>query len=165
MWERIRRAFAIDPNRSSGVPLNPYFRSPAPFSIDPHAYTDPVTTPAGDIADNPYYKRDARRNYARLSVVDQAGQVALLTVGSAAAPRVELVGDEGSKQLVAAEEEGKSGGLASYMEKSGVEAAKAVLAQTGGLPPLPSGHKLQQETGQWDVGKYDLVEEQSYPSS
>jgi hypothetical protein len=160
IYERIRRAFAIDPNRSNGVPLNPYFRNPAPMSNDAQEYTDPVTLPAGDIADNPYWKRDARRNYPRHSIVGQAQQVALLTVGSAAAPRVELIGEEGSKALVAAEQTGKEAGLATYLEKSGAEAAKLVLQQTGGLPPLPSGESLA--SGKWDVHKYGLVDEPSY---
>jgi hypothetical protein len=144
------------------VPLNPYNRVPAPGSNDPLAYDDPVTVPAGDIADNPYWKRDARRNYPRLSVVGQAQQVALLTVGSAAQPRVELIGEEGSKALVAAEEEAKETGIAGYLEKSGVEAAKRVLAMTGGMPPLPSGQSLAGE--KWEVHKYDLDTEQSYSS-
>ncbi|KAK3307913.1 NADH-ubiquinone oxidoreductase [Chaetomium strumarium] len=161
IWERIRRSLAIDPNRSNGVPLNPYNRNPAPGSLEPLKYDDPVTVPAGDIADNPYWKRDARRNYPRHSVIGQAQQVALLTVGSAAQPRVELIGEEGSKALVAAEESGKEGGVALYLENSGVEAAKRVLDLTGGLPPLPSGQSLA--TGKWDVHKYDLDTEQSYP--
>ncbi|KAK3500255.1 NADH-ubiquinone oxidoreductase 21.3 kDa subunit [Neurospora hispaniola] len=161
VWERIRRAFAIDPNRSNGVPLVPYNRNPSPGSLDPLAYDDPVTIPAGDIADNPYWKRDARRNYPRLSVVGQAEAVALLSVGSASHPRVELVGENGSKQLVAAQEAGKTGGLAKYFEGTGVEAGKLVLAETGGLPPLPSGEKLR-EGGKWDVYKYQLAEEPSY---
>jgi hypothetical protein len=142
------------------VPLNPYNRNPAPGSNDPLKYDDPVTVPAGDIADNPYWKRDARRSYPRHSIVGQAQQVALLTVGSAAAPRVELVGEEGTKALVAAEESGKEGGVAVYLENSGVEAAKRVLEMTGGLPPLPSGQSL--ESGKWDVHKYGLETEQSY---
>jgi len=160
MWERIRRAFAIDPERSSGVPLNPYFRNPAPGSNDPLQYTDPVTIPAGDIADNAYFKRDARRAYPRHSLIGQAQQVALLTVGSAAAPRVELIGEEGTKALVAAEETGKTAGLATYLEKNGAETAKLVLQQTGGLPPLPSGETMI--SGKWDVHKYELEEEQTY---
>jgi hypothetical protein len=160
VWERIRTAFAIDPNRSNGVPLNPYFRNPAPGENNPLEYTDPVTIPAGDIADNAYFKRDARRNYPRSSVVGQAQQVALLTVGSAAAPRVELIGEAGTQTLVAAEESGKEAGLAPYIEKNGVEGAKLVLAQTGGLPPLPSGESLA--SGKWDVHKYGLDEEQPY---
>ncbi|KAK4138909.1 21 kDa subunit of NADH dehydrogenase [Trichocladium antarcticum] len=160
IWERIRRATALDPNRSNGVPLNPYNRSPAPGSNPALEYDDPVTVPAGDIADNPYWKRDHRRNYPRLSVVGQAQHVALLTVGSAAAPRVELVGEAGTKALVAAEESGKAGGVAAYLEESGVEAAKRVLELTGGLPPLPSGECLA--SGEWDVHRYGIREEQSY---
>ncbi|KAK3681445.1 hypothetical protein B0T22DRAFT_502470 [Podospora appendiculata] len=162
IWERIRRTFAIDPNRSSGVPLNPHNRNPAPGSNDPLAYTDPVTLPAGDIADNAYWKRDARRSYPRLSVVAQADQVALLSVGSAAAPRVELVGAAGTQALVAAGEEGRApGGLAGYLEKTGASAGQYVLAQTGGLPPLPSGQSLA--TGEWEVHPYGLTEDPSYP--
>lgn len=141
--------------------MNPYNRNPAPGSNDPAAYTDPVTLPAGDIAGNPYWTRDARRNYPRHSVVGQAQQVALLTVGSAALPKVELVGEEGSKALVAAQEGGKEGGVAVYLEGGGVEAAKAVLAATGGMPPLPSGQSLK-EGGQWEVYKYAIEEKQSY---
>ncbi|KAL2021783.1 hypothetical protein VTK56DRAFT_6557 [Thermocarpiscus australiensis] len=161
IWERLRRAFAIDPNRSNGVPLNPYNRNPSPGSNDPLQYDDPVTAPAGDIADNPYFKRDVRRSYPRPSVVGQAQQVALLTVGSAAAPRAELVGEAGAKALVAAEETGRTAGLATYLENNGVEAAKRVLEMTGGLPPLPSGQSLA--SGKWDVHKYGLDAEQSYP--
>lgn len=142
------------------MPLNPYFRNPAPGSNDPLAYDDPVTLPAGDIADNPYWKRDSRRNYPRLSVVGQAEQVALLTVGSAAQPRVELIGEEGSRALVAAEDAGRTAGLAAHFEKNGAEAGKLVLGE-GGLPPLPSGQTLL--TGKWDVHKYELDEEQAYP--
>ncbi|KAK3377729.1 hypothetical protein B0H63DRAFT_223400 [Podospora didyma] len=160
IWEKVRRAFALDPNRSNGVPLNPYFRNPTPGGNDPLDYTDPVTLPAGDIADNAYWQRDARRNYPRLSVINQAQQAALLAVGSAASPRVELIGEEGSKALVAAQEAGKETGLAAYLEKNGVAAAKAVLAETGGLPPLPSGQSLS--TGKWAVHPYDLTKEPSY---
>jgi hypothetical protein len=125
-------------------------------------YDDPVTVPAADIAGNPYWKRDARRNYPRLSVVGQAEQVALLTVGSAAKPRVELIGEAGSKALVAAEDEGKQIGLAAYFEKTGgPQIAKLVLDQNG-LPPLPSGQSLD-NSGNWEVKKYSLEGEQSYP--
>lgn len=160
IWERIRRAMAIDPNRSNGVPLNPYFRWPTPGGNDPMTYDDPVTIPAGDIADNPYWKRDSRRNYPRLSVVGQADAVALLTVGNATSPRVELIGEAGSKALVAAEEEGQSKGLAAFFEEKGVAAATRDL-MVDGLPPLPSGQSLAK--GTWDVHDYALNEEPSYP--
>ncbi len=160
VWERLRRAFAIDPNRSNGVPLNPYYRYPAPGSVDPMRYDDLVTLPAGDIADNPYWKRDARRNYPALSVVSQADAVALLTVGSAAAPKAELIGEEGSKAIVAAAQDGQTKGLAAFFKtKEGKDVTEDVLV--GGLPPLPSGESLS--GGKWDVHKYGLTEEPSYP--
>ena len=140
------------------MPLNPYFRYPSPGALDPLSYDDPVTLPAGDIADNPYWKRDARRAYPRLSVVGQADAVALLSVGSAEAPKAELVGEEGSKALVAAEEEGKTKGLAGFLEEKGGQAIGDVLVS--GLPPLPSGENLG--SGKWDVHKYGL-KEGSYP--
>ncbi|KZL68570.1 nadh-ubiquinone oxidoreductase kda subunit, partial [Colletotrichum incanum] len=162
VWERIRRSLALDPNRSSGVPLNPTFRNPTPGALNPLSYDDPVTLPAGDIADNPYWKRDARRNYPAISVVNQADVVGLLSVGSAANPRVELIGEAGEKQLVAAREEAASTGLAPYLEKNAakaVEASKEALF-TNGLPPTPSGQDLK--SGAWDVHKYEVTEEQSY---
>lgn len=162
IWERIRRSLAIDPNRSNGVPLNPHNRNPAPGSLDPFEYTDPVTLPAGDIADNPYWKRDHRRNYPALSVVGQADQVALLGVGSAVKPRVELIGEAGSKAIVAAKEEGEKEGLAKYFEKNGKDVAKILLNENG-LPPLPSGQSLEQ--GKWDVHRYNMDSEQSYPDT
>jgi hypothetical protein len=159
IWARIRAALAIDSNRSTGVPLNPHNRNPSPGSNDPNAYDDPVTVPAGDIADNPYWKRDSRRAYPRLSVVAQADQVALLGVGSAASPRVELIGEAGTKALVAAEEEGKSVGLAAFLEKRGADVGKMVLREDG-MPPVPSGHSLA--GAKWDVYKYQVDGEQSY---
>jgi len=154
IWERLRRLVAIDPNRSNGVPLNPQFRNPPPGSNDPLAYTDPVTIPAGDIAENPYWKRDARRSYPKLSVVSQGDLVGLLTVGSAAAPKQELIGEAGSKSLVAAGQEGEKGLAAYFREKKDLG---AVLGENG-LPPLPSGMSIAS-----GVKGYEMTEEQSYP--
>lgn len=161
IWDRVRRLLAVDPNRSSGVPLNPHFRNPTPGALDPLSYDDPVTLPAGDIADNPYWKRDARRAYARLSVVTQGDAVALLSVGSAAAPKRDLVGDAGAKQLVAATEEGRSGGLAAYFEKNTAAAATQDVF-VDGLPPLPSGERKKPD-GKWEAYKYGLAAEDSFP--
>ncbi|KAI1270020.1 NADH-ubiquinone oxidoreductase 21.3 kDa subunit [Xylariaceae sp. FL1019] len=157
VWERIRRVFAVDANRSSGIPLNPYFRNPPPGALDPLTYDDPVTFPAGDIADNPYWKRDVRRSYPRLSYVNQSDAVALLSVGSAAAPKQELVGDAGTKQLVSVKEEGE-GGLAVFFEKNAAVGKETLV---NGLPPLPSGQRVKND-GKWEAYKYDLSE-QSYP--
>ncbi|PHH61247.1 hypothetical protein CDD81_625 [Ophiocordyceps australis] len=155
-WEKVRRTFAIDPNRSNGVPLNPWFRNPPPGSNDPEAYTDPVTTPAGDIADNPYWKRDTRRAYPKLSVMSQGDVVQLLTVGSAAQPKMELVGEAGEKALVEAKQETN---LAACLEKLG-EKTLTEDVFVDGLPPLPSGMSLVGD--KWSVHKYELAEESSY---
>lgn len=155
IWETLRKAFALDPNRSNGVPLNPYFRNPTPGGLDPQTYDDPVTIPAGDIADNAYWKRDVRRSYPQLSVVNQGHAVSLLTVGSAAKPKVELIGEAGEQALVAAQKEGETG-LAAFFEKAPKDVAKDVFVD--GLPPLPSGQTLL--SGAWDVHKYELIEDQ-----
>ena len=89
--------------------------------------------PAADIADNPYWRRDVRRAYPKLSAVTQGDVVGLLTMGNATAPSPRLLtGEEGSKQLVAVKKDGEKG-LATYFES---EKGAAVLGE-GGLPPLP----------------------------
>ncbi|KAF2742019.1 NADH dehydrogenase 29/21K chain precursor [Sporormia fimetaria CBS 119925] len=149
----INRWLAIDPNRSSGVPLNPQFRYPAPGSNDPMTYDDPVTVPAADIAENPYWKRDMRRRYPQLSTVTQADAVALLEVGSAAQPKQELIGEAGTKQLVAAQQEGQQGLSVAFQKNTGL--MKDVLGP-GNMPPTPGGGKIER--------RYNLDAEQSYPS-
>ncbi|KAM0523523.1 hypothetical protein ACHAQF_002253 [Verticillium nonalfalfae] len=160
--ERIRRAFAIDPNRSSGVPLNPVFRNPAPGAYDPLSYNDPVTIPAGDIADNAYFKRDSRRAYPQTSVFGQPDVVSLLTVGSAASPKVDLIGEAGAKALVEAQAEGEKGGLAVFLQKKSPGEVKQDVF-IGGLPPTPAG-TAQAADGTWNVHKYEPKTEGSYPA-
>ncbi|TAQ91526.1 hypothetical protein B7494_g195 [Chlorociboria aeruginascens] len=155
IWERIRRLLAVDPIRSNGVPLNPQFRNPPPGSNDPFTFVDPVTVPASDLADNPYWKRDARRNYPKLSVVTQGDVVGLLSVGSEQNPKKELIGEAGSKELARVGEEGKVG-LAAYF-KGGQERGLDVLGKDG-LPPLPSGISLKE-----GADKYHLTAENAYP--
>lgn len=139
MWERIRRILALDPNRSTGIPLNPQYRNPPPGANPPEAYDDPVTVPSGDIAENAYYKRDIRRNYPRLSVVKQADIVGLVSVGSKAIPNNDAlqVGDAGAKQLVQIAQEGQGRGLAAYFEKD--QKRTVDILGPDGLPPFPSG--------------------------
>ncbi|EXJ86228.1 NADH dehydrogenase [Capronia coronata CBS 617.96] len=136
IWETIRKIFAMDPTRSNGVPVK-HFRNPTPGGLDPLSYdpSDAVTTPAADIADNPYWKRDVRRAYPKLSTVTQGDVVGLLTVGSAANPSPKLLaGEEGSKQLVAVKTEGEKG-LAAYFER---EKTPQVVLSEDGLPPKPA---------------------------
>ncbi|KAF8247885.1 21 kDa subunit of NADH dehydrogenase [Wilcoxina mikolae CBS 423.85] len=148
IWEKIRRFFAIDPNRSSGIPLNPTFRVPAPGSASPLTYTDPVTVPAADIAENPYWKRDMRRNYARTAVFKQSDIAGLLTLGSVVNPRIGK-GEEGKKQLVAVKTQ-EEGVLSKVLELQKERIVGEVLGGNG-LPPLP-GKRVQWKLDQ--VGSY-----------
>lgn len=134
---------AVDPNRSNGVPLNLRYRNPPPGAIIPEAYEDPVTAPAGDIADNAYYKRDMRRTYPQLSVVKQADVVGLLSFGSKASPRsstLRIGGDAGTKQLVQAKQAKQAGdakGISAFLERH--SEGRASILGPDGLPPFPSG--------------------------
>lgn len=156
VWERIRRIFSIEPNRSTGVPLNSQFRLPTPGSLPPLSYDDPVTVPAGDIADNPYWKRDVRRSYPRLSIVNQADAVGLLSVGSQAAPKDDVlqVGEAGEKQLVSVKQQGEQRGLAGLFEKDN-KGIKSVLG-VNGLPPMPCNLNSS-------ASKYQLGDDHGYP--
>ncbi|KAL9131029.1 MAG: hypothetical protein Q9217_000915 [Psora testacea] len=160
IWDRIRRALAVDPNRSTGVPLNPQYRNPPPGANPPEVYDDPVTIPSGDLAENPYYRRDVRRSYPKLSVVNQADVVGLLSVGSRAAPKEGILqeGDAGAKQLVQVKEEGEEKGLSAYFEKNKTTS----VFEPGGLPPFPPGmNRTLPEGGR----KYVMTEqgEEGYP--
>ena len=83
--------------------------------------------------------RDIRRNYPRLSVVKQADVVGLLTVGSKAHPKDDVlqIGDAGAKQLVQVKQEGEEKGLAALFEKD--KKSMAAVLGPDGLPPFPSG--------------------------
>ena len=109
-----------------------------------------MTLPAADIAQNPYWQRDTRRNYPQLSTFKQSDIAGLLAVGSAANPRIG-VGQEGEKQLVAVKQEGE-GGLSLAFEKGGEKAISEVLG-TDGLPPFP---------GQGATWK--IVKDEGFPS-
>ncbi|CDM28073.1 NADH-ubiquinone oxidoreductase 21.3 kDa subunit [Penicillium roqueforti FM164] len=160
VWERIRRLLAVDPERSTGIPLNAQFRNPTPGSLPPLAYDDPVTIPAGDIADNPYWKRDARRSYPQLSTVRQADAVGLLTVGSKAAPKDDVlkIGEAGEQQLVAVKEQGEEGGLAALFAQD-KKSIQGVLGANG-LPPSPCNINTAAKASQ---SKYELGTENGYP--
>ena len=153
---------AVDPERSTGVPLNPQYRNPPPGANPTEAYDDPVTVPAGDIAENPYYKRDIRRSYPRLSVVKQADVVGLLTVGSKSRPKESVlqIGDAGAKQLMQVKQEGEQKGLAAFVKKD--KNITAGIFGPDGLPPFPSGMSRASPVG---GRKYvmDADREQGYP--
>ena len=142
--------------------MNPQYRNPPPGANPPEAYDDPVTVPAGDIAENPYYKRDIRRSYPRLSVVKQADVVGLLSVGnkSNSKENVLQIGDAGAKQLMQVKQEGEQKGLAAFFEKD--KNITAGIFGSDGLPPFPSGMSRASPVG---GRKYvmDADREQGYP--
>ena len=156
LWEVVRRIFAVDPNRSSGVPLNPQFRNPTPGALPPQSYDDPVTLPAADIADNPYWKRDVRRSYPQLSVLKQADVVGFLTVGSQSTPKDDVLqtGEAGAQQLMQIKQRGEEHGLAALFEKDRKD-IEGVLGPEG-LPPLPCNLN--------PLSKYTTNPAQGYPS-
>lgn len=150
----------MDPNRSNGIPLNPQYRNPPPGAIPPEDYDDPITLPATDIAENPYFKRDMRRSYPRTSVVSQADVVGLLSVGSKASPKEDVlqIGEAGAKQLVQVKQEGEEKGLAALFEKD-KKSVGSVLGP-GGMPPLPTPLGPKKEARQYVMDR-DRVE--GYP--
>ena len=99
IWKWIRDKLSIAPNRSSGNPIPQMYRMPAPGSqpsnsLDRHGRT----YPAADIANNPYHKRDYRRNYPQTAVFNQSSLAGLLLYGNQEQPKIGK-GDEGAKQL------------------------------------------------------------------
>ncbi|GJJ06188.1 hypothetical protein Clacol_000377 [Clathrus columnatus] len=69
-WKKFRDVVAVNPEISTGLPIASLNRYPQPGSR-PELYATPATK-ASDPAENPYWKRDVRRSYPRLSVVTQA---------------------------------------------------------------------------------------------
>lgn len=98
-----------------------------------------------------------RRQYPKLSVVKQPDVVGLLSVGSAAAPKEDVlqIGDAGAKQLVTVKEEGERG-LSAFFQKE-KSAGKAVLGPNG-MPPTPASRHMK------GGKRYTMVsaEEQAY---
>ncbi|KAG9050753.1 hypothetical protein FS837_002697 [Tulasnella sp. UAMH 9824] len=87
-WKKFRDATVVNPAISSGLPLPTEHRSLPPGSRT-ERYATPATK-ASDPAQNPYWKRDVRRMYPRLSVVGQQDLAQLLL----AAPEVQASSKE-----------------------------------------------------------------------
>ena len=106
----------------------------------PEEYVEPLTSPAADLAENPYWKRDTRRDYPRTLVYSQSYIAGLLSYGNAAAPRI-AAGETGTKALA----EVKHGRLELTTVLASADAGKEVLARNGGLPPLPGTGRGRQK--------------------
>ncbi|THV05066.1 NUZM, NADH-ubiquinone oxidoreductase 21.3 kDa subunit [Dendrothele bispora CBS 962.96] len=83
-WKKFRDAIVVNPEISSGLPIQGLHRFPPPASR-PEKYATPATK-ASDPAQNPYWKRDVRRAYPQLSVVTQSGLSQLLIEHSQGTP-------------------------------------------------------------------------------
>ncbi|GAA5883596.1 hypothetical protein JCM16303_004905 [Sporobolomyces ruberrimus] len=77
LWNRVRKALVVNPESSSGNPLPAKFRTPEPASR-PEKFTVP-SSKASDVAENPYWKRDFRRQYPKTEIVTQ-GELAKLLI-------------------------------------------------------------------------------------
>ncbi|KZV95132.1 NUZM, NADH-ubiquinone oxidoreductase 21.3 kDa subunit [Exidia glandulosa HHB12029] len=75
-WKKFRDAVVVNPEISTGLPLPAINRRPQPASR-PERYATPATK-ASDPAQNPYWKRDVRRQYPQLSVINQSSMAQVL---------------------------------------------------------------------------------------
>ena len=95
-------------------------------------------------------------------MVKQADVVALLSVGSKANPKEEVlrIGDAGVKQLTHVRQEGEEKGLAAFFEQE--KKVNAGIFGPDGLPPFPIGMSRTSPVG----GRNYIVDadrEQGYP--
>ncbi|KAH9810203.1 hypothetical protein DFH28DRAFT_903308 [Melampsora americana] len=75
-WEKFKERLVVNPEFSSGMPLNEVVRSPPPASITTVQVTP--ASKASDPAENDYFKRDFRRMYPKLKMIDQSDLSKLL---------------------------------------------------------------------------------------
>lgn len=145
IWEKVRRLLALVPNRSSGNPMVHYFRQSPPGDRiqDAKNYVEPVTIPAGDIANNSYSKRDYRRNYPQVHGFNQTKVSGLLHLGSAEKPRISI-GNKGSKELSVFIEPSAQVSLTSTLTSIPQEVVKGEILGKSGEPIVaPSLNKFK----------------------
>ncbi|KAG0347055.1 hypothetical protein BG004_000221 [Podila humilis] len=120
-WNTVRKALTVNPKVSSGMPDASVFRAVAPGG-QPKTFV-PMDPLANDIAQNPYYGRDFRRNYPRLAVYSQEEVAGLIAAKEALAI--------GSGEAAIA----KTGENVSLTEV--IKSAKSPLYTPSNLPPVP----------------------------
>ncbi|KAF9922296.1 hypothetical protein FBU30_007606 [Linnemannia zychae] len=126
-WNTVRKALTVNPKVSTGMPDAKEFRFIAPGG-QPPAFVpkDPL---ANDIAQNPYYGRDFRRNYPRLAVYSQEEVAGLLAAKEA------LAIGSGESAITKAEE------ITSLTEV--IMNAKTPIYTVNNLPPSPLVNKVE----------------------
>ncbi|KAI5453097.1 hypothetical protein NCC49_006126 [Naganishia albida] len=128
----------LNPEISSGLPIPELNRYPQPGSRE-ERYATPATQ-ASDIAANPYYKRDTRRQFPATSVVTQEKLAGLL-----------LASPEGQKALPAPANESTDIATSSESQPSLTQVLAAVPASftSGGILPKSSGLPPKPPTKKW----------------
>ncbi|TRM69792.1 hypothetical protein BD626DRAFT_475300 [Schizophyllum amplum] len=128
-WKKFRDVVVVNPDISSGLPIQGLNRWPPPASR-PERYNTPATK-ASDIAMNPYWKRDVRRAYPRLSMVTQ-NELSTLLLEHSSAQQIAAPTDKdpNAKMIVAAPQEAKE-----LTESISSVAAKGKLFSASKLPP------------------------------
>lgn len=160
IWEKLRQLLVLVPNRSTGNPIVALYRNPSTGSRkEALTYKDPATLPTNDIAGNPYYARDHRRNYPQIAYYDQSLTAGLLKLGSVSNPRI-ADGKAGTAALTAVEQGQEK--LTSVLAESPKDVILGEVLEKNGQPPLPpSLHKKKwrilsvHESGMYDY-KYPV---------
>ncbi|KAJ1735637.1 hypothetical protein LPJ61_000432 [Coemansia biformis] len=148
LWQAVGRKVWLSEYKDSMIPRTT-FRTPAPASQP--EYQMPATA-ASDIANNPYYKRDVRRNNPRTEVYTQAdiGLLLLAHAPRSIAPAGTTGGTEGAP----------GAGVPAVVVKDVVEALGRVdrpIYSTSSLPPVPGAaykYKLSPEQHSEGPGEY-----------
>ncbi|KAL1410411.1 hypothetical protein Q8F55_004422 [Vanrija albida] len=145
-WKKFRDAVVVNPEISSGLPLQDKHRMPPPASRT-ERYSTPATA-ASDVAFNQYYDRDVRRAYPQTSVVTQSELSELLL----ASPTLAAV--EAPKTEVAAEAAPLTAVLAKLPEGTAFVAAGIETGAAKGLPPAPPSLNT---SGKWQPKEGDYI--------
>ncbi|GAA5987480.1 hypothetical protein JCM11641_003843 [Rhodosporidiobolus odoratus] len=133
-WDKVRRATVVNPESSSGNPLVASFRQPEPASRS-EKFTVP-SSKASDVAENPYYKRDFRRNYPKTEIVTQDELAKLLIAQGGFESLPPVTAAEGSSTTAVTADTPTPSLSALYSNNTSV-------STTGFRPPTPPGHKYK----------------------
>ncbi|KAI0769780.1 NADH dehydrogenase 21 kDa subunit [Trametes elegans] len=136
-WKKFRDAVVVNPEISSGLPIASVNRYPQPGSR-PEKYSTPATK-ASDPAQNPYWKRDVRRAYPRLSVVTQT-ELSTLLVDHAKAEAVAAPG-EGQKAESSSVPAEQQAPLELTQAIASITSARKAYSESKLPPTPPIAHK------------------------
>jgi len=136
-WKKFRDAVVVNPEISSGLPIQGVQRYPQPGSR-PERYSTPATK-ASDPAQNPYWKRDVRRAYPRLSVVSQS-ELSSLMLEHSQAPSVAAPGGSASVPAASAAPQELTAAIAT------ISSGRAIYSESNLPPKLPTPFKRWRAT-------------------